>query len=72
MDDPKVPPGRNFCKCAACGLRFLNVRAFDKHRAGPSRDRGCMTTPQLSEVGLELTPEGYWRLPKREVGAFAG
>jgi len=64
--DPKLPPGRNFCRCAACGSHFGGLVAFDLHRVGPADDRSCTTTPQLPDAGLLLDAHGYWRLPKRK------
>ena len=62
--DPKLPPGSNFCHCSGCGAYFLNVRAFDRHRVGPARDRACTAGPDMADAGLELDPRGYWRFPK--------
>ncbi len=66
INDPRLPPGSNFCRCAACGVYFYNVKAFDKHRVGPGPDRRCMPTARCPELGLQLDVNGYWRLPKRK------
>ncbi len=64
--DPMLPPGRNFCKCALCGLYFKSVKAFDVHLIGVGLDRGCMPEAECSGLGLERDLGGYWRLPKRK------
>jgi hypothetical protein len=69
--DPKLPPGRNLCKCSACGEPFLNVRAFEAHRYGPGDDRACMTTPHMRSVRLDRDSRGYWRLPVKEFRGVA-
>lgn len=61
-------PGSSVCMCGACGAYFQSVRAFDRHREGPWDKRRCLTTPRMSQRGLELDPRGFWRFPKR---AFA-
>ena len=62
--DPKLPPGRNFCRCAACGSYFGGVQAFDAHRVGPARDRGCLPPGEVRDKHgrplLKLNLRGYW------------
>ena len=71
--DPKLLPGRNFCKCAACGEYFSTVRAFDSHRIGKHKvpgDRRCLTFAGMKSKGLRLNSKGYWTrayLPDAEV-----
>ncbi len=60
-----LPPYANFCKCRSCALYFRAANAFHMHRVGTGNERGCMPAAQLPLCGLELDPEGYWRLPKR-------
>jgi len=62
--DPKLPPGTNYCKCAACGEYFGGVSAFDLHRVGAAGDRSCLHPSQVSnrrsESVLRLNDKGYW------------
>ncbi len=73
VDDLMLPPGNSsHCKCAACGLYFKSVRAFERHRAGPyasttsGSDRACVRPARMPEAGLELDLRGFWRFPKRK------
>lgn len=74
--DPKLPPGRNFCKCSACGDYFSTVRAFDLHRVGNHRvpgDRRCRTFAGMESKGLRLNPKGYWtRIYTSDAGICTG
>ena len=62
--DPKLPPGRNFCKCPACGIYFGGVQTFEAHRVGPARDRGCLPPGEVRDKHnrplLKLNLKGYW------------
>ncbi len=64
MSDPKLPPGTNYCRCAACGEYFGGVSAFDLHRVGAAEDRACLPPAQVSnrqsEPVLRLNNRGYW------------
>ncbi len=60
----------NQCECVGCGLRFVNVRAFDRHRIGkhgvkdgPKRRR-CLDVGEVAAAGLQPSARG-WRLPPR-------
>ena len=69
--DPKLPPGTNYCKCAACGCYFGGVRAFEKHCIGPGADRTCLDPCRVSDrqkrLLLQLNNRGYWVLIRRPV-----
>ena len=64
--EPMLPSGSNFCKCSQCGLYFRTVKAFDAHRIGVGRERGCLPEAECPGLGLERDPQGYWRFPKRK------
>jgi hypothetical protein len=54
------------CQCAACGLYFSTVRAFDLHRRGsyiPDKRR-CLTTTEMARI-LHLDPKGIWVRPRK-------
>ena len=48
------------CSCAACGLKFSSVSAFDRHRTGSfavtagHSSRRCRTVAEMLKVGLVL------------------
>ena len=64
QSDAKLPPGTNFCKCAACGSYFGGVGAFDLHRYGKGKDRACLPPGALADRQnrplLRLNDRGYW------------
>ena len=64
MTDPKLRPGTNFCKCAACGEYFGGVKAFELHRVGSGRDRACLAPSVVRDKQnrpvLKLNDRGYW------------
>ena len=64
--------GTRLSLCRACGVAFRGVREFDVHRTGPSAERRCLTTPEMSERGLTLDPRGFMRLPRREYAGRFG
>lgn len=73
--DAKLPPGRNFCKCAACGEYFSTVRGFDSHRIGNHRvpgDRRCLAFAGMESKGLQLNSKGYWTRAYEPKADFAG
>ena len=65
MSDSRLPPGKNFCKCTACGEYFYSPTAFDMHRTGPARDRACLTAHEMRESGFRKNPKGYWMVLSR-------
>lgn len=64
MSDPMLPPGSNFCQCAACGEYFGGVKAFELHRVGPATDRSCLAPSVVSDrknrLLLRKNERGYW------------
>ena len=65
VSDPMLPPYKNFCKCAGCGLYFGGVNTFDLHRrVGVGRERVCLAPSKVSnkkgEQVLHLNNRGYW------------
>lgn len=61
--------GQN-CRCGGCGLLFRTVSTFDRHRAGPYRDRRCLTRIELSQMGWKQDSKGFWRRPGTVVEAL--
>ena len=65
-----VPKGEQ-CQCANCGLTFVGLRAFDRHRAGdyglptgnPNKRR-CRDVPEMLTLGMQLITAGLWRIPR--------
>jgi len=41
------------CICPCCRERFGGVRAFDMHRVGVGRDRGCKPPSSMSQLRLD-------------------
>ena len=72
MQDPKLPIGTNFCKCAACGEYFTNETNFDMHRRENAGTRYCTHPSELltkaGKARLSLNAKGYWARP----GSFRG
>ena len=60
MKSPKLKPGSNKSRCAACGEYFGGVTAFDIHRVDPYLDRSCMPQSVMSERGLHKNSRGIW------------
>lgn len=56
MSDPKLPPGTNYCKCAACGEYFNSVYSFDMHR----KYGECLSVPAMNGKGMQINARGYW------------
>jgi hypothetical protein len=73
MTDPRLPAYRKFCRCAACGEYFSNVRNFDLHRRGAPERRHCVEPDKLvkknKKARLRLNAEGYW---VRDEGVYRG
>jgi hypothetical protein len=53
-------------ECAACGVVFAGVRAFDAHRVGSyqSNTRHCLTASEMRAQGMTLDARGWWMLPE--------
>ena len=63
LADPKLTPGRNFCRCLAFHDYLSTVRAFDFHRIGNHRvpgERRCLSFAGMGTRGLRLNSKGYW------------
>lgn len=64
QSDPRLPVGKNYCKCSACGHYFGGVFAFDLHRVGNANARKCVNPQSLAskygEPVLFLNERGYW------------
>ena len=58
--DPKLRPGTNRCKCAACGEYFNSVYAFELHRRGDYSDRKCLNPEQMVNKGMAISEAGFW------------
>ena len=49
-------------QCPGCGKCFNSTSAFDKHRTGThSVDRRCLTQDEMTERGMVLRDDGFWR-----------
>ena len=50
-------------QCVLCGLLFVNLRAYEQHRAGPIQGpRRCLSTVEMARYGM--TPDrstGFWK-----------
>jgi hypothetical protein len=64
MHDKKLPFGKNYCKCTACGEYFGGVGAFDLHRVGAGADRACLAPSAVAnkekQTLLRFNDRGYW------------
>ncbi len=64
-----LPPGTNFCQCAACGEYFTTPAAFDMHRrwGEDKKTRLCVSPMRLvTKSGaprLVKNAKGYWSRP---------
>lgn len=47
-------------KCRRCGLTFISVGTFDKHRVGKHPDRRCLTVDELEDAGWRQNDRGQW------------
>ncbi|HXR65851.1 MAG TPA: hypothetical protein VN729_08005 [Ktedonobacteraceae bacterium] len=57
-------------ECAACGMIFAGVRAFDAHRVGSyqSKTRRCLTISEMQAQGMTQEARGWWMLPEASTG----
>ena len=70
--------------CRGCGRDFASVDAFDRHRLGSHRftysvglsfdvpredGRRCLDADEMLERGMEVDPQGRWRIVLSEAGA---
>ena len=54
------------CQCSGCNRYFNSTHAFDKHRTGKhGADRRCMNESEMSELGMFLGADGFWRGSRR-------
>ena len=71
MHDPKLRPGTNFCKCAACGEYFTSDSTFRMHRAGAPEARVCRDPSKVLDKDrkprLRRTDTGYWASARRRI-----
>lgn len=49
----------DYCRCCACGLRFVDSNSFTRHRAGPYPGRRCKTVAELAR-GWRMDGGGAW------------
>lgn len=40
-------PDEDRCRCAACGLRFVDTNSFTRHRTGPYTARRCKRPDEM-------------------------
>lgn len=59
--------------CSGCDKIFAGMRAFDAHRTGShdARTRHCLTTKEMTAMGMTQDDKGWWTLPLR-VPVIAG
>ncbi len=57
----KLTGDRN--QCPGCGQYFNSTHAFDKHRVGEHQknSRTCLSTLQMTEKGMFVGHDGFWR-----------
>jgi hypothetical protein len=65
-------------RCDACGLRFLSVKGFDRHRTssyerhGKPNTRRCLTIAEIAAKGFrQRSGNGLWVLEPMSDGAIA-
>lgn len=71
MSDPKLRPGTNHCKCAACGEYFTSDSSFRMHRATVDSRRVCRDPATIIDKDrkprLRRTDTGLWASARRRV-----
>jgi hypothetical protein len=45
------------CHCSGCHKHFKSLGGFDKHRTGKGRDRRCLATHEMKELGMVFLKE---------------
>lgn len=52
------------CHCYACGQRFANLSAIERHRVGDHGARRCGNAVELQAAGLVLLADHAWTLAR--------
>jgi len=73
VNDPRLRPGTQHCKCPSCGEYFTTVKNFDLHRTGNAQNRRCRDPSTVvnrkGKAVFTRSADGLWA---RSGGAYLG